>query len=52
MIPVEPSADLREIATALRGFHVALVAAGFTEEQAFELVRAQLVAVVSKPKEA
>jgi hypothetical protein len=35
----EPSADLRETASAMRQFYVALMNEGFTEDQAMQLVR-------------
>jgi hypothetical protein len=42
--PVEPSADLRQIALQIRGLYLAYRESGFTEEQAMDLVKAQISA--------
>ncbi len=36
--PIEPSADLRELANTLRQTYVALTQEGFTEEQALFII--------------
>lgn len=42
--PVEPSAELRVLASVLRQAYVALVAEGFTEQQALAIVGQLLAA--------
>lgn len=42
MIPIEPGADMRQGAIMMRQFYIALVNAGFTDEQAMELIKVQL----------
>lgn len=46
MIPVEPSADMRQLTNLLRQMYVGLVEQGFTEDQAFELTQTWLAAMV------
>lgn len=36
--PVEPAADLRQLASALRQMYVALTMEGFTEQQALVII--------------
>jgi len=36
--PVEPSADLRQMASALRQMFIALTSEGFTEQQALAII--------------
>jgi len=43
--PPELDADQRAAVLAVRGMFLAYVAAGFTEEQAMDLVKTQLAAV-------
>ena len=42
--PVEPSADLRQLANALRQAYVALTAEGFTSHEALIIVGQMLIA--------
>ena len=42
-IPVEPSAALRRMANLLKGTHVALLEAGFTEREALAMVTGTVV---------
>jgi hypothetical protein len=44
MNPVEPHADMRMVATMMYQFYVALLDAGFNEEQAIRMVEVQLTA--------
>ena len=44
--PPELTADQRNGVTMMRGMFLAYVAAGFTEEQAMELLKAQITAAV------
>lgn len=37
-VPVEPSADLRQFASTLRQMYVALLAEGFTENEALAII--------------
>lgn len=46
MNPLEPNADFRQGAFALRELYVAFVQAGFTETQAYDLTREALSASV------
>lgn len=46
--PVEPSSDIRQAALTFRGLYLALVAVGFTEEQALTLVRDAIAAGAGK----
>ncbi|AHH98351.1 hypothetical protein [Kutzneria albida] len=36
--PIEPSADLRKLASVLRQTYIALIAEGFTEHQALVII--------------
>lgn len=42
--PVEPSADLRDLASILRQTYVALVEEGFTEDESLKVIGQLLVA--------
>lgn len=44
MIPIEPSSDMRQMALMIRGTFLAYVEVGFTEEQAMELIKTNILA--------
>lgn len=46
--PVEPSADLRAAASQIRQLHIALVAEGFTDQQALVIVGQVIAANTGK----
>ena len=41
---IEPTADIRQAAAMMYQFYVAMVQAGFNQDQALELVKVQLTA--------
>lgn len=49
--PVEPSADLRQLASMLHQTYVALIAEGFNESQALTIIGKILAASVGNTKE-
>lgn len=47
----EPSAAARQMARGLRDYYVALVAEGFSERQAIQLISEVLALAASRPKD-
>lgn len=48
MTAIEPSADQRQWALALRQAYLALVESGFTEDEAYDMTKAWLCAMTGK----
>lgn len=46
---IEPSADIRMLATSFYQLYVAYQQAGFTEPQSFDLVKTQIAALATRP---
>lgn len=49
MMMIEPSADLRTLASSFFQLYMAYQQAGFTEPQAMELLKTQVAAAASRP---
>jgi len=50
-VPIEPTAELRELANFQRQYHAALIAEGFTEVQALAILGQWLAAAIASNKQ-